>query len=72
MPRTLIIGPETPRATYSETFTCDDAHCGVHILAFDERDTCIAEVVLSAKQIPQFCDELHGIAYAKAVKRGDE
>jgi hypothetical protein len=48
---------------------CDNPNCGPHILALDEHERCMAEIVIGRKDIASFCRALQNVAYEKAVKR---
>jgi hypothetical protein len=48
---------------------CDDPNCGPHILALDEHERCMAEIVIGRKDIASFCRALQNVAYEKAVEQ---
>jgi hypothetical protein len=60
-----------PLADSWEAGTCGDPKCGVHIYALDEAGECMAEIVMSAKIIPELIRVLQSIAYEKAVERDE-
>jgi hypothetical protein len=60
-----------PLAYRWEAGDCGDPRCGVHIYAYDGADTCMAEIVISAKYLPKMIKELQSIAYSKAVERDE-
>jgi hypothetical protein len=60
---------ERPKAAAFELRVCEDPNCGPHILALDEHDRCMAEIVIARKDIASFCRALQDVAYAKAVEQ---
>jgi hypothetical protein len=60
---------EGPKAASFQLCVCNDPNCGPHIVALDEHDHCMAEIVIGRKDIVSFCRALQNVAYEKAVEQ---
>jgi hypothetical protein len=60
---------ERPKAASFQLCVCDNRNCGPHILALDEHERCMAEIVIGRKDIASFWRALQNVAYEKAVEQ---
>jgi hypothetical protein len=54
-----------PKATSFQVAKCDSSTCGPHILALDENDNPMCELVLSMANVPAFVELLLDIYNGK-------
>jgi hypothetical protein len=48
---------ERPKAASFQLCVCDDPNCGPHIVALDEHERCMAEIVIERKDIVSFIQQ---------------
>ena len=65
----MMRSPDGARAHGFYLARCEDPKCGVHIVAFDRRDTPFCDIVISLESMPSFINAMQDLAYVKAVER---
>lgn len=69
--RRKIPGGPIPSSQWFEIGKCDDPGCGAHIRCYDVNGNCMSEIVIGLRDIPDFCSQLHDLAYEKAAIKDD-
>ena len=58
-----------PRAHQWEIFSCGDPKCGPHVIAFDEHDRPMCEMVMGPETALAFIKATQALLYENATER---
>lgn len=64
--------PRIPTAYSFAVCDCGKPYCGIHLVALDESDRPIVQMILPSEIVPEVIANLQAILYVKAVESDDD